>query len=75
MSSTTGLIFSYALGAIFALGGIAFMLFLDTNRYLFGVTYLVMGLALLYGVHASQRRRAARAAREVSDDEEPQQPS
>ncbi len=59
MSSATGLIFSYALGAIFALGGVAFMIFLDDRRFLFGVPYLVLGLALLYGVFRSQRRRRA----------------
>ena len=59
MSSATGLIFSYALGAIFALGGIAFMVFLDDRRFLFGVPYLVLGLLLLYGVSRSQRRRRA----------------
>lgn len=57
MSSATGLIFSYALGAIFALGGLAFMLFLEERRFLFGVPYLVLGLLLLYGVYRSQRRR------------------
>jgi hypothetical protein len=59
MSSSTGLLFSYAIGAIFALGGIAFMIFLDERRFLFGVPYLVLGLLLLYGVARSQRRRAS----------------
>ena len=57
MSSTTGLIFSYAIGAIFAIGGIVFMLFLDERRFLFGIPYLVLGLLLIYGVARSQRRR------------------
>lgn len=59
MSSSTGLIFSYAIGLIFALGGIAFMVFLDERRFLFGVPYLILGVLLLYGVARSQRRRSA----------------
>lgn len=59
MSSTTGLIFSYAIGAIFAIGGIVFILFMDERRFLFGVPYLVLGLLLIYGVSRSQRRRQA----------------
>lgn len=59
MSSSTGLLFSYAIGAIFAIGGIVFMIFLDERRFLFGVPYLVLGLLLLYGVARSQRRRAS----------------
>ncbi len=58
MSSTTGLILSYALGIIFAVGGLLFIVFLDERRLLFGVPYLLLGLALVYGVRASQRRRA-----------------
>lgn len=57
MSSTTGLILSYALGIIFAVGGILFMIFLDDRRFLFGVPYLILGVALIAGVRASQRRR------------------
>jgi hypothetical protein len=69
VSSTTGLIFSYAIGAIFALGGIAFMIFLDERRFLFGVPYLLLGLALLYGVARSQRRRHDRET--PADGEDP----
>lgn len=62
MSSSTGLLFSYAIGFIFALGGIAFMIFLDERRFLFGVPYLILGLLLLYGVARSQRRRGSEPA-------------
>jgi hypothetical protein len=62
VSSTTGLILSYALGVIFAVGGILFMIFLDDRRFLFGVPYLVLGLLLIGGVRASQRRRGIRDA-------------
>lgn len=57
MSSTTGLILSYALGIIFAIGGLAFLLLLDERRFLFGVPYLIMGILLIGGVRASQRRK------------------
>lgn len=68
MSSTTGLLFSYALGAIFAVGGILFMVLLDERRYLFGIPYLVIGLLLIGGVRATQRRRKAREAAEGDAD-------
>jgi hypothetical protein len=60
VSSTTGLIFSYLLGAIFAVGGILFMILLDERRFLFGVPYLLIGLLLIGGVRGSQRRRKSR---------------
>ncbi len=73
MSSSTGLLFSYAIAIIFALGGIAFMVFLDERRFLFGVPYLILGLALLYGVMRSQRRRASHVTEdpEHPEDESP----
>jgi hypothetical protein len=57
VSSTTGLILSYAIGLIFLVGGIVFLAFLDDNRLLFGVPYVILGLVLVGGVWASQRRR------------------
>ena len=74
MSSTTGLILSYALGAIFALGGLLFMLLLDERRFLFGVPYLVLGVLLIGGVRASQRRRSVRDAGEAEEGEPPPSP-
>lgn len=64
--SPTAVIFSYAIGAIFAVGGILFLALLDENRFLFGVPYLLMGLVILGGVAASQRRtrRRGRSDRE-----------
>lgn len=74
MSSTTGLILSYALGVIFAIGGLAFLILLDERRFLFGVPYLVLGLLLIGGVRASQRRRGRRAGG-GADGDEPTEPT
>ncbi len=57
MSSTTGLILSYAIGIIFAIGGILFLLFLDERRFLFGIPYLLIGVLLVAGVARSQRKK------------------
>ncbi|WP_217914555.1 hypothetical protein [Miltoncostaea marina] len=58
--SPTGILFSYAIGLIFAVGGIVFLVGLDDNRFLFGIPYLLIGLVILGGVAASQRRTARR---------------
>lgn len=71
MSSTTGLIFSYAIAIIFAVGGLAFLIFLDERRFLFGVPYLVLGVLMLAGLRASQRRRNSRNAPGADVDEPP----
>jgi hypothetical protein len=62
--SPTGALFSYAIGLIFAVGGIVFLAFLEDNRLLYGIPYLLMGLAIIGGVMASQRRARRRAAAE-----------
>ena len=62
--SPTGVIFSYAIGLIFAVGGIVFLIGLDDNRFLYGIPYLLIGAR-----HHRRRRRepaedeAARAGR------------
>ena len=71
MSSTTGLILSYALGIIFAIGGLLFLVLLDERRFLFGVPYLVMGILLIGGVRASQRRRRGRTPESLDGDDPP----
>lgn len=58
--SPTGVLFSYAIGLIFAIGGVLFLVALDDNRYLYGIPYLVIGLVILGGVAASQRRARRR---------------
>lgn len=58
--SPTGVIFSYAIGAIFAVGGVLFLVGLDDNRFLYGIPYLLMGIVIIGGVAASQRRMRRR---------------
>lgn len=62
--SPTGVIFSYAIGLIFAVGGVMFLVGLDENRFLYGIPYLLIGLVILGGVAASQRRIKRRIAEE-----------
>lgn len=71
MSSTTGLVLSYALGIIFAIGGLVFLILLDERRFLFGVPYLIMGILLIGGVRASQRRNRTRDVDGGGADEPP----
>jgi hypothetical protein len=59
--SPTAIYFSYAIGLIFAIGGLIFLIALDENRYLFGIPYLVLGIVIVGGVRASQRRGHRRA--------------
>ena len=68
-SGNTGFTFALAIGWIFLIGGIVFMVFLDDNRFLFGVPYLILGTLLLYGVARSQRRRGS----EPHDEESPEE--
>jgi hypothetical protein len=72
VSSSTGLFLSYAIGLIFVVGGVLFLAFLDDNRLLFGLPYLIIGLLLIFGVRASQRRRSARAAALEDEDGSPE---
>lgn len=67
--SPTGVLFSYAIGLIFAVGGVVFLIGLDDNRFLYGIPYLIIGLVILGGVAASQRRRRRRAASQEPDDD------
>ena len=60
--SPTGVIFSYAIGLIFAVGGIVFLIGLDDNRLLYGIPYLIIGLVIIGGVMASQRRMKRKGA-------------
>ena len=60
--SPTGVIFSYAIGLIFAVGGIVFLIGLDDNRLLYGIPYLLIGIVIIGGVAASQRRARRKTA-------------
>lgn len=63
MSAST-VIFSWAIGLIFAVGGIVFLIGLEENRFLFGIPYLLIGLVIIGGVMGSQRRAKRKAAEE-----------
>ena len=71
--SPTGVIFSYAIGLIFAVGGIVFLIGLDDNRFLYGIPYLIIGVVIIGGVMASRRRlrRKGAAGRGHGGDEPP----
>ena len=66
--SPTGVIFSYLIGLIFAVGGVMFLIGLDDNRFLYGIPYLLIGVVIIGGVAGSQRR-AKRKAEQGADDE------
>lgn len=66
MSSNTGVLFSYAIGWIFLLGGILFMVALDENRFLFGITYTLMGVVIVGGMYSGRKRRKRREAAEAA---------
>jgi len=57
VSGTTGFIFSYAIGLVFLIGGILFMIVLSQNQLLFGIPYVVLGVVILVGLHMGRRRR------------------
>ena len=59
--SPTGVIFSYLIGLIFAVGGVLFLIGLDDNRFLYGIPYLLIGLVIIGGVASSQRRMKRKA--------------
>ncbi len=59
--SPTGVIFSYLIGLIFAVGGILFLVGLEDNRFLYGIPYLLIGLVIIGGVASSQRRMKRKA--------------
>lgn len=65
MTSPSGLFFSYLLGAIFLVGGLLFLIFLDENRLLFGIPYVVIGLVMIGGVRGVHRRKLRREAEEA----------
>ncbi len=67
MSSGTGLIFSYIIGLTFLIGGVVFLLFLEENRFLFGIPYTILGVLIVGGIHASLRRRKRREAEAAAE--------
>ena len=65
MSGTTGFIFSYALGLIFLVGGILFLVALSQNQLLFGIPYIALGVLILVGLHMGRRRRKRQEERDA----------
>ena len=65
MNTASGIFFTWALGLIFVVGGIVFLLFLGDNNLLFGLPYLVIGLFLCYGAWRLQRSAARKALEEA----------
>jgi cytochrome c-type biogenesis protein CcmH/NrfF len=57
VSGTTGFIFAYAIGLVFLIGGILFLVLLSQNQLLFGIPYVLLGLVILVGLHMGRRRR------------------
>ena len=70
MSGTTGFIFSYAIGLIFLIGGVLFMVVLDQNQLLFGIPYILLGVVILVGLHMGRRRRKRQQAEDALLDAE-----
>lgn len=58
--TTATKLFTYIIGAIFAIGGIVFMIGLEENRFLYGIPYLLIGLVMIYGVYGVDRRARKR---------------
>ena len=69
--SPTAVYFSYAIGLIFAIGGLIFLIALDENRYLFGIPYLALGVVIVGGVRASQRRGRRHAPEDAAPPPDP----
>lgn len=65
--SPTGIFFSYVIGAIFAIGGVIFLIGLDDNRFLYGIPYLLIGVVIIGGMAGAQRRMRRKAAEEDDD--------
>lgn len=64
--SGTGVLFSYAIGLIFLVGGIVFLVALEDDRFLYGIPYTILGLLIVFGVHGVQRRARRRAREEAA---------
>jgi hypothetical protein len=64
VNSASGLLFTWALGLIFVVGGLVFLFFLGDNALLFGLPYLVIGLLLCYGAWRGGKAVKRRALEE-----------
>ncbi len=67
MNTASGVLFTWALGLIFLVGGFIFILFLGDNNLLFGLPYVVVGALLCYGAWRLGKSAAKRAAAEAAE--------
>lgn len=67
MNSASGLLFTWALGLIFVVGGLVFLFFLGDNNVLFGLPYLIIGLLLCYGAWRGGKAMRKRALQEEAE--------
>ena len=61
MNTASGIVFTWALGLIFVVGGLIFLFLLDGNNLLFGLPYIIVGGLLCYGafrLQVSAKRKA-----------------
>ncbi len=66
MNTASGVLFTWALGLIFVVGGFIFIFFLGDNNLLFGLPYVVVGALLCYGAWRLGKSAAKRAAEEAA---------
>jgi hypothetical protein len=69
MNTASGVLFTWALGLIFVVGGFIFIFFLGDNNLLYGLPYVVVGLLLCYGAWRLGKSAAKRAAAEAAEAE------
>ena len=74
MNTASGVFFTWLLGLIFVVGGLAFLLFLDGNNLLFGLPYLVIGALLCYGAWRLQVSAKKKAAQVTEGDDAEAEP-
>jgi threonine/homoserine/homoserine lactone efflux protein len=67
VNTASGVLFTWALGLIFVVGGLIFLFLLGDNNLLFGLPYVVVGALLCYGGWRLGKSAAKRAAEEAAE--------
>ena len=73
MNTASGIVFTWALGLIFVVGGFVFLFALNENNVLFGLPYIVIGALLCYGafrLQVSAKKKALAAAQDAEGPDE-----